>query len=332
MIRRRPRQQSSALSTKLYSAVPKSNGAAQPKRHNGRIRLEETAASKQLRSKQYQSTTAIRDHEQKKLASSSSSSSSPRHVAFVCDGNSRWAKQRGFPAAVGHAAGADRLVQVLKLLQGHPTISYCTFFGFSTENWQRPASEINDVWSVMEQTVKQFSHELLQEHVVLKVVGDLSDERIPASLRRRLQKLEQETTENCKRNSLQDANAAPPELTICLAINYGGRHDIVQATQRLAQLVAQGELDANDITEEMISQHLSTTDIPDPDLIIRTSGERRLSNFLLWNAAYAELFFVDTLWPDFDAQSLKTSLDWFSQRQRRFGGRQKENSGPGDGG
>jgi len=327
-MRRRPRQQSSVLSTKLYSAVPKSNGAAQPKKYNGRIRQEETAASKQFQSKEYQPTAAIGNHEQKKPEYSSSSS--PRHVAFVCDGNSRWAKQRGLPAAVGHAAGADRLVQVLKLLQGHPTISYCTFFGFSTENWQRPASEINDVWSVMEQTVKQFSHELLQEHVVLKVVGDLSDERIPASLRRRLQKLEQDTMENCYCNSLQGTNAAPPELTICLAINYGGRHDIVQATQRLAQLVAQGELDANDVTEEMISQHLSTTDIPDPDLIIRTSGEKRLSNFLLWNAAYAELYFVDTLWPDFDAQSLEASLDWFSQRQRRFGGRQKENDGPGD--
>ena len=263
------------------------------------------------------------------FADNDEDSARPRHVAFVCDGNSRWARARGLPAVMGHAAGADRLVEVLRFLQrGCPTVTHCTFYGFSTENWKRPANEIRDIWRVMEQTVRRFGDQLLQENnVVIQVVGDLDDKRIPVSLRRALQELEQETRDNKQRragnqnddnNNNNDSNNV---LTICLAINYGGRQDIVTATKRLAKLIADGVLDSDAVTEETLASCLCTSGIPDPDLIIRTSGETRLSNFLLWNAAYSELYFTNELWPDFGTDSVHTALDWFAQRKRRFGGR-----------
>jgi undecaprenyl diphosphate synthase len=242
-----------------------------------------------------------------------SNTRTPCHIAFVCDGNSRWAAARNLPAAVGHTAGAERLVQVLRILQNTPGVEYCTMFGFSTENWKRPPNEIHDIFTVMERTARCFAATLLLENVIFKVVGDLDDERIPSSLRDILKQLEQSTLEGHKGDNV---------VTLCLAINYGGRQDILNASKRLARLVSEGKLNLEDgFSEELFASCLDTANIPDPDLIVRTSGENRLSNFLLWNAAYAELYFTSKLWPDFDSDSVDDALDWYSTRERRFGAR-----------
>jgi len=240
----------------------------------------------------------------------------PKHVAFVCDGNSRWASSRNLPQAAGHAAGADRLIQILDALKGSG-VTYCTFYAFSTENWNRPASETRDILDVMERTAKQLYGRLLkEENVRLRVLGDLDDVRIPGSLRDVLEQLVSRTDE-----ATRDRDDA---LTLSVAVNYGGRQDIVNAAKRMARAAAAGEIDIDDgggVTEEYFASLLGTSGVPDPDLIIRTSGESRLSNFLLWNAAYSELYFTKTLWPDFDRAALSEALDWFARRRRRFGTR-----------
>ena len=258
----------------------------------------------------------------------------PRHVAFVCDGNSRWAKARNVPTFVGHAAGADRLVEVLTALK-NDGVQYCTMYGFSTENWRRSKKEIDDILTVMEQTARRFYDRALQERVRVKVLGDMHDERLPQSLRDILGQLERDTlkfgasatTETAATTSSdgnQDTNDRPTQpLTVCLAVNYGGRQDIVNASLKVARALANGEIDPEDVSEETFSSYLCTDDIPDPDLIIRTSGECRLSNFLLWNAAYAELYFTPVLWPDFAEDHWKAALTWYGERKRRFGAREK---------
>lgn len=185
----------------------------------------------------------------------------------------------------------------------------CTFYGFSTENWKRTPEEIRDILYVMEQTARKFYGRAIAEHVRVKILGDLEDPRIPDGLREILQKLEQDTFE------------LPSTLTVCIAINYGGRQDILNASLKMAQAIADGELNADEVTEDDFSSLLFTSDIPDPDLMIRTGGEKRLSNFLLWNCAYSELYFSPDLWPDFDEASIAEALEWYSTRSRRFGGR-----------
>jgi undecaprenyl diphosphate synthase len=243
-------------------------------------------------------------------------------VALVCDGNSRWAARRGLPAAAGHAAGADRLVDVLTALQ-RAGVSHCTMYGFSTENWKRPRSEIRDLFRVMEEAARKFyDRAVRQDNLRLRVIGDLADDRIPGSLREIFERLVRETNERADRT---EKEGEIDTVTLSLAINYGGRQDIVQASKRLAVSIAEGSLDADDdVTEDTLASFLSTADLPDPDLIIRTSGETRLSNFLLWNAAYTELYFTETLWPDFDETCLQQALEWYRQRQRNFGGRVQE--------
>ena len=236
----------------------------------------------------------------------------PQHVAFICDGNSRWAAARNLPAMAGHAAGADRLVHVLQDLR-ELQIPYCTMYAFSTENWKRPASEVRDLWSVIEATTRQFASHLLQEQIQLRVLGDLDDARVPESLRVLLIRLQAET-------ALAAQGASNPQ-TLSVALNYGGRRDVVEAAKRLARMTVTGELNVDDITEAAFSQLMGTSDLPDPDLIVRTSGECRLSNFMLWNVAYAELYFTPCLWPDFDRDALRTALHWYTKRKRRFGSR-----------
>lgn len=226
----------------------------------------------------------------------------PQHVAFICDGNSRWAKARSLPTAVGHAAGADRLMAVLDALRD-AGVNYATMYGFSTENWKRPQKEVDEILTIIERTARQMFDKALRERVRIRILGDLEDERLPESLREVLYQLERETSR------------LDTETTLCLAINYGGRTDILRAAARLA-------VSGDEITEESFSRMLSTDGIPDPDLIVRTSGESRLSNFLLWNAAYSELYFTDTLWPDFDETCLDEALDWYARRKRRFGARE----------
>ena len=232
----------------------------------------------------------------------------PRHVAFICDGNSRWAQARGLPASVGHLAGADRLIDCLQMLKG-TDIEYCTFYGFSTENWKRSPEEIRDIMFAMEQTARKFYDRAIEDNVRVRILGDLLDPRIPNSLRNILQKLERDTSE------------LSSTLTVCIALNYGGRQDILNASVKMAQAIASGELNAEEVTEDDFSSFLYTSGIPDPDLMIRTGGEKRLSNFLLWNCAYSELYFSQDLWPDFDESSICEALEWYSLRSRRFGGR-----------
>lgn len=234
----------------------------------------------------------------------------PRHVAFICDGNSRWAEARGLPSSAGHAAGADRLMKCLETLK-ELGVECCTMYGFSTENWKRSEREIRDILRVIEDTGDRFYARALRENVRVKILGNVEDERIPPSLRSVLQKLEKDTSRG----------GTAQQLTVCLAINYGGRQDIVNAGVRMAKAVAAGDIDAADITEETVASYLYTADVPDPDLIIRTGGEQRLSNFLLWNMAYAELYFSNTLWPDFDGTCVREAIGWYSSRSRRFGGR-----------
>jgi len=283
----------------------------------------------------------------------------PRHIAFICDGNSRWSKRQSLPKSMGHAAGADRVINVIKALQRylpssdysddvsvyhessstqststehtttttthHGTIEYCTLYAFSTENWSRSPEEINTIFKLMERIAIQYrSHESVKSgKIQIDLLGNLEDERIPPGAKRELQRLQSESRDACNKRREKFGNLTNI-LTICLAINYGARADILQAAQKLAQAIASGEISQNDLAamdESEISKRLCTAHIPDPDLIIRTSGETRLSNFLLWDAAYAELYFTDLLWPDFDEEALEEALVWYGKRKRRFGGR-----------
>jgi undecaprenyl diphosphate synthase len=239
----------------------------------------------------------------------------PRHVAFICDGNSRWAEARGLPASIGHAAGADRLVECVQSLR-QEGVEYCTMYGFSTENWKRSDREIRDILTVIEQTAYAFKSWAMDEHVRVKILGNMNDPRIPRSLHDALVSLEEDTYNSAAARGVVDGR-----MTICLAINYGGRHDIVNASLKLAKAISAGDIDPSDVSENDFGRFLYTADIPDPDFVIRTGGDQRLSNFLLWNLAYAELYFTDVLWPDLDKIELIKALTWFSSRSRRFGGR-----------
>ena len=262
----------------------------------------------------------------------------PRHVAIICDGNSRWAKGRGLPSYLGHAAGAEQLVNVLDQLKKTEGVQYCTIYAFSTENWKRPQSEIVNLLRIMEECCHRFYPRMMRERIRVKVLGDLDDERIPDGLRQAFEKIVRDTAANTNtdtsKNLIQERQRQEQDnesslvdttnkesFTVCFALNYGGRKNILDASVRLAEMIASGSINSDDANEELMSRLLGTSDIPDPDLIIRTSGECRLSNFMLWNAAYAELYFTNVLWPDFDHNCLKEALQWYSRRQRNFGGR-----------
>ncbi|GFH61529.1 hypothetical protein CTEN210_18005 [Chaetoceros tenuissimus] len=243
----------------------------------------------------------------------------PKHVAFICDGNSRWAKlhQNDSSTYKGHAQGANTVLNLVKVIsEQYTSIQYITIYGFSSENWSRSRNEIKDIWNVVQSTVSQVLNEKLYERVKIHVIGDLDDERIPWSLATSLKNLQ-------NKSRIGDENK---KVALCLAINYGGRSDILQASKKLARLIASKDVDGNDDTcvEETFESLLSTNGIPDPDLVVRTGGEQRISNFLIWNIAYAELYFTDTLWPDFDEAELNNALQWYSHRERRFGGRREE--------
>jgi undecaprenyl diphosphate synthase len=233
-----------------------------------------------------------------------------RHVAFVCDGNSRWAKARYLPASVGHAAGANRILESLTTLQ-KAGVKYCTMYGFSTENWKRSPKEVRDILLLIEQVATSYYQKAMDDNVRVKILGDIDDVRIPASLREALRKLQRDTAGD---------GTCTKQLTVCLAVNYGGRRDIINASLQLGKAIAAGQINPSTVSEADFSALLCTNGIPEPDLVIRTGGEKRLSNFLLYDAAYAELFFTDTLWPDFDASRLEEAFVWFASRSRRFGG------------
>jgi undecaprenyl diphosphate synthase len=221
------------------------------------------------------------------------------------DGNGRWAKQRGLPRAAGHRAGAEAVRRALQAAANHG-VEVLTVYAFSSENWRRSEEEISDLTALMRFYLERELKTLEKEKVRLKLIGDYS--AFGGELVERLERAVERTAANTR-------------LTLVIALNYGSRSEIAGAARELAAKAAAGEIDLSGIDEAAISRELQTSDLPDLDLLIRTSGEIRLSNFLLWQAAYAELLFLDILWPDFDEQTFVDALDVYAERDRRFGGR-----------
>ena len=227
----------------------------------------------------------------------------PLHVAIIMDGNGRWAQARGLPRAAGHKRGADAVKRTVRAA-GEMGIRYLTLFGFSAENWQRPESEIRDLMALLRFYLIHDVKELDREGVRLKVIGDRG--RLPDDTVRMIEDAESRTVGNKK-------------LILTIALSYGSRQELVTASRQLAKQVGEGTLDPDDIDEARFAGQLYTRDIPDPDLLIRTSGEKRISNFLLWQLAYTELVFTETRWPDFGAAELDDAVAEFRQRERRYG-------------
>jgi len=227
----------------------------------------------------------------------------PVHVAIIMDGNGRWAKARGLPRAAGHKRGVEAARRTVRAAT-ELGIAYLTIFGFSSENWNRPIAEVDDLMGLLRIYLRSEVAELHQNGVRLRFIGDRT--RLSNDIVRMIEDTERRTAANTRLN-----------LTICLS--YGGRAEIVMAARHVAERIAAGELRAEDLDDKRFEEHLMTAGIPDPDLIIRTSGEKRLSNFLLWQAAYAEFIFIDTLWPDFGKEHLQGAVDEFMRRERRYG-------------
>ncbi len=227
----------------------------------------------------------------------------PQHVAIIMDGNGRWAERRGQVRTVGHRRGVEAVREAVKAA-GELGVQYLTLFAFSSENWRRPPQEVSDLMGLLKFFVRRDLAELHQENIRVRVIGDRD------SLKPDILSLLTEAEE------LTKANTA---LQLIIAFNYGGRDDIVRAARKLAARAASGDLDADGISEADISDSLDTAGIPDPDLLIRTSGEQRISNFLLWQAAYAEFVFLPCLWPDFGRGAFEEALHIYQCRDRRFG-------------
>lgn len=227
----------------------------------------------------------------------------PKHVAVIMDGNGRWAKQQGLPRRVGHKQGVDTLKQLLRCCKDWG-IGALTAYAFSTENWSRPLEEVDFLMTLFERVLRQELTELIQEDVRIQFVGNLA--ALPTSLQAEIQHSVEATRSN-------------KGIRFTIAKNYGGRQEIVQACQAIAHKAKQGIVDPDGIDIELFESHLYTAGTCDPDLLIRTSGEMRLSNFLLWQTAYAELYITDTLWPDFGRSEFHEALKAYQNRDRRFG-------------
>ncbi|MEJ2618667.1 MAG: isoprenyl transferase [Candidatus Thiodiazotropha sp.] len=227
----------------------------------------------------------------------------PRHVAIIMDGNGRWAKKRGLPRYAGHPAGVESVRRVVEACVARK-IPVLTLFAFSSENWRRPAKEVNLIMDLFIRSLKKEVKRLNRNQVKLRVIGDRSG--FSQKLQNQIGEAEQQTESN-------------QGLLLQVAANYGGRWDIAQAARCVAESVATGALLPDQVDEQTLAQHLSFADLPEPDLFIRTGGEKRISNFLLWQCAYTELYFTDLLWPDFDDQALEAAIQDYSGRQRRFG-------------
>lgn len=228
----------------------------------------------------------------------------PKHVAVIMDGNGRWANSQGLSRIAGHKRGVDSVRSLIKSCITHE-IPYLSIFAFSSENWNRSEDEVSALMELLANALETQTKKLNEHGVRLQLLGDLS------RFSGRIQKLAA---------GAQSETSANKKLVFNVAINYGGRWDITQACRSIAEKVAAGELEPNQINEDSISQHISTAGMPDPDLYIRTSGEYRISNFLLWQAAYAEFYFTDLLWPDFDEDAFTDALLKYTDRDRRFGG------------
>ncbi|CUB04965.1 polyprenyl diphosphate synthase [Marinomonas fungiae] len=233
------------------------------------------------------------------------SQSVPAHVAIIMDGNNRWAKKKHLPSIAGHRAGAAAVRKTVESA-ARCGVKVLTLFAFSSENWKRPQAEVDGLMGLFMRSLKKEAKRLNEHAIKLLVVGDKTG--FSAGLQEQIALAEQATADN-------------QGMVLAIAANYGGRWDIAQAAQTLAQQVAAGEILPSDITEEALGQHVCLAGLPELDLIIRTSGEERVSNFLLWQLAYAEFIFMPVLWPDFDGAHFEEALMTYQQRQRRYGGR-----------
>lgn len=237
----------------------------------------------------------------------------PRHIAIIMDGNGRWAKRRGLPTPAGHRTGVETVRRVLRMALDRG-IEVVTLFAFSSENWQRPSTEVKALMTLFATYLKKEVRQLHEDNICVRFIGDR--QRFSKGLLKQMEYAEQLTRNNSR-------------ATLVLAVDYGGQWDIANAARQLAERVQAGELEPAQIDAELLDSCISLADLPKPDLCIRTAGEQRISNFLLWQLAYAELFFSQTLWPDFDEADMQAALDSYNQRERRFGGRLDEGSAGG---
>ena len=229
----------------------------------------------------------------------------PRHVAFIMDGNGRWAQKRGLRRTDGHKKGSESLKQLIKDID-KLGIEYATFYAFSTENWKRPDDEVNTLMRLFDQYIDELMRSVNDaDNVRIRFIGDRS--RLTPSLQKKMNECE---------NAFKDKTG----LCVTIAVNYGGKDELCHASKEIARLISEGFLSPDKVTPVLIDSLLYTSGIPEVDLLIRTAGEQRLSNFLIWQSAYAELYFCDTLWPDFKKKHLVLALEEFSRRNRRFGG------------
>jgi len=232
----------------------------------------------------------------------------PRHIAIVMDGNGRWARAKHRPRFMGHKKGVEAVREIVKTCS-ELNIECLSLFAFSSENWKRPEEEIKNLMGLFMMALEREAKSLARNNVRLQIIGDLSD--FSEKLRNKIKQVEELTVNS-------------DGLRLIVAANYGGRWDISRSTQALGRKIEAGEISANSITEDDLSAQLTTQGLPDPDLFIRTGGEKRISNFLLWQMAYTELYFTDVLWPAFDADELQKAISDYSSRQRRFGKTSKQ--------
>ena len=232
-----------------------------------------------------------------------SESSIPQHIAIIMDGNGRWAQQRRMPRSYGHKKGVEATRRSIAFF-ARAGVKHLTLFAFSSENWNRPQQEVSTLMSLFVSSLKKNTKELHKNGIRIRFIGDRSafSDKLVAQI-----------------EESESITAANTQMILNVAANYGGQWDILQAVQRLAQQLDENKLRVDEITSELLAANLSLADSPDPDLFIRTGGETRISNFLLWQLAYSELYFCDVLWPDFSEQEMQQALDTFSGRQRRFG-------------
>ena len=226
-----------------------------------------------------------------------------RLIAIIMDGNGRWAKKRGMPRTLGHKKGAENVVKITRAMK-ESGVKYLTLYAFSTENWQRSKDEVDALMQLLNEYLDKELKEIMDNNVRIVFIGErymLSD-----SIQAKMAFLEKESEKNT-------------DLTLCIALSYGSRQEILSAVKKIAAKVKEGSMDISQITQDVFSEELYTKEIPDPDVLIRTSGEQRISNYLLWQSAYTELFFTNTLWPDFGKDELWDIINKFNQRERRYG-------------
>jgi len=226
-----------------------------------------------------------------------------KHIAIIMDGNRRWAQKRGLPKNMGHKKGAENVVKITRAMK-ESGVKYLTLYAFSTENWQRSEDEVKALMQLLREYLDKEFQEIMDNNVRIVFIGER--EMLSSDIRDKMEKIEHDSAQNTA-------------LTLCIALSYGSRQEILSATKKAAQLVLDKQLNIEDITADKFSSLLYTANIPDPDILIRTSGEQRISNYLLWQLAYTELFFTDTLWPDFGKEELLAIIEKFTLRERRYG-------------